>query len=112
VTVHREGGLWVAPIPVAGELHVFAVDALRSAEGVGGWLSEAAICTTVNLAVGARLATKEQALTEPMCDGCWLWLLTHPWANLIYSPPGDSSIVEPEAVGLADLGALGWRGDA
>lgn len=112
MTIRREGGLWVAPFPVDGVLHLFAIDALRSDNGVGGWLSEEAICAGPKLAVGARLATKAEAFTAAMCTGCWGWLLEHQDVNLIYSPPGESSIAEPAGVGIADLAASGWRADA
>lgn len=102
----RPAGLWVAIFAVDDVLHVFEIDAIRSSTGVGGWLSEHAVCQRAAVAVGARLATKAQAFRDPMCPGCWVWMLEHVDSNVIYSPPGESSIAEPAAVGLEDL--RGW----
>jgi hypothetical protein len=104
VTLVHESGLWVAPFPVDGVMHVFPLDPLRSEEGVGGWLSGNATCRGATIEAGARLATKREAMDAPrFCPGCWSWLLDHLTCQVIYAPAPGSSIAEPAAVGLADL---------
>jgi hypothetical protein len=106
--LRHEVGDWVAPFEVAAQVHVFAVDALSNAEGVGGWLSPDAVCRSASIQAGDRLATKAEAVSRPMCRACLVWLARHLTCHVIYAPPGESHIVEPEAVGIADLAAHGW----
>ena len=104
MTLVHQASPWVAPFPVDGAMHVFPLDPLRSAEGVGGWLSATATCGDALIAAGARLATKREAFGHPrFCPGCWAWLLEHVTCAVIYAPAPGSSIAEPEAVGVADL---------